>query len=146
VTEASAHLQFSASSDDASTNIKSSVPKIVSNAQTIASSSNQLKVFGQAAVNSTSINEFNALNDEFLKTAKDINGSGSADTYSLKRFKADISTMIKNEKPAYSTVDSYYLFNLIRLSTGKWAFSKNKPKTNKNKNEGKDSSSGGYYY
>lgn len=132
VTEASAHLQFSANSDDASANIKSSVPKIVSNARSIASSSNQLKVFGQAAVNSTSTNEFNALNSEFLKTAKNINGVGSADTYNLKQFKTDINAMIRKEKPAYTTVDSYYLFNLIRLSSGKWAFSKNKPTSNTN--------------
>ncbi len=126
VTESSAHLQYAASSDDASTNIKTTVPRIVNSASTIASSSNQLKVFGQAAVNSTSINEFSALNNEFLTTARNINGNGASGAYSLTQFKKDIIAMVDKEKPAYTTVDSYFLFNLIRLPSGKWAFSKNK--------------------
>ena len=126
VTESSAHLQFAASSDDASANIKRTVPIIVNSASKIASSSNQLKVFGQAAVNSTSISEFDALNNEFLTTAKNINGNGGTSSYNLPQLKRDIIAMVSKEKPAYTTVDSYFLFNLIRLPSGKWAFSKNK--------------------
>ena len=78
VTESIAHIEYAASSDDASANIRKTVPTIVNKARQIASSSNQLKVFGQAAVNSSSINEFDALNNEFLTTAKRINGDGSS--------------------------------------------------------------------
>ncbi|WP_299872929.1 hypothetical protein [uncultured Cocleimonas sp.] len=136
VTESIAHLQYAATSDDASVNLRKTVPTIVNKARQIASSSNQLKVFGQAAVNASSINEFTALNNEFLKTAKQINGDGSSSTYNLKQFKKEILAMVSKEKPAYTTVDSYYLLNLIRLPNGKWAFS-SKPKDD-------DSTDGGY--
>lgn len=129
VTESIAHIQFAASSDDASSNIRNTVPPMVNKARQIASASNQLSVFGQAALSSTSIAEFDALNNEYLNTANQINGKGSSGSYSLVQFNKDIQTMIGKEKPAYTTVDSYYLFNLIRLPTGKWAFSK-KAKTN----------------
>ncbi len=137
VTESIAHIQYAASSDDASVNIKKTAPTIVNKARNIATSSNQLKVFAQAATNSSSINEFSALNNEFLKSAKQINGDGSAGSYSLMQFKKDILAMVKKEKPAYTTVDSYYLFNLIRLPSGKWAFS--------SKDKSDDSDSGGNY-
>ena len=122
ITESIAHIEYAASSDDASENVKRTVPTIVNKARQVASSSNQLKVFGQAALNS-SINEFDALNNEFLTTAKRINGDGSSASYNLKQFRKDILAMVNNEKPPYTTVDSYYLFNLIRLPNGKWAFS-----------------------
>ena len=141
ITESIAHLQYAASSDDASVNIRKTVPTIVNKARQVASSSNQLKVFGQAAVNASSINEFTALNNEFLKTAKQINGDGSSGTYSLKLFKKDILAMVSKEKPAYTTVDSYYLLNLIRLPNGKWAFS-SKPKDDSSSENG--GGGGGY--
>lgn len=123
VTESIAHLQYAASSDDASANIRKTVPTIANKARQIASSANQLKVFGKAALSSSSINEFTALNNEFLTTAKQVNGDGSSGTYSLKQFRKDILAMVNKEKPAYTTVDSFYLLNLIRLPNGKWAFS-----------------------
>lgn len=124
ISESIAHIQYAADSDDASVNIKRTVPTIVKNAQKIASSSNQLKVFGQAALNSSTMSEMNALTNEFLTTAKNINNGGTTlGTYSLKQFKQDIQAMVNKEQPAYTTVDSYYLFNLIRLPNGKWGFS-----------------------
>ena len=142
VTESIAHLQYSANSNDASVNIKRTVPTIVNKAKTIASESNQLKVFAQAATNSSSTNEFNALNNEFLKSAKKISGDGSTNSYSLMQFRKDILAMTKNEKPAYTTVDSYFLFNLIRLPNGRWAYSsKNKADE---KSADPDGSGGGY--
>ena len=133
ITESIAHIQFAANSDDASVNVKKSVPPMVKKAQQIASSSNQLSIFGQAAINSTSVSEFNALNDEFLTLANQINGIGNTNSYSLQQFDNDIQAMIAREKPAYTTVDKYYLFNLIRLPSGKWAFkSKSKPSSSYN--------------
>ena len=113
-----AHLQFSAESDDASANIKRTVPVITRKAQNLAKLSNQLKIFGQATASATSMAEMNALESEFLSTIKKITNG----TYNIKKFRADIQSMANREKPAYSTVDSYFLFNLIRLPSGKWAF------------------------
>jgi hypothetical protein len=32
--------------------------------------------------------------------------------------------MIARERPAYRTVDQWYLFNLVRLPNGRWVFDK----------------------
>lgn len=122
LTESIAHLQYAADSDDASANIKRSVPTITSKAQNLARLSNQLKVYGGAAKSATSISEINALGNEFLSTIKQINTGA----YNIKTFRSDIQAMASREKPAYTTVDSYYLFNLIRLPSGKWAFRSSK--------------------
>jgi len=84
--------------------------------------SNQLTVFGGATKSATSIGEVNALENEFLSTIKQINNG----PYNIRTFQSDIQTMANKEKPAYTTVDSYYLFNLIRLPNGKWAFRSSK--------------------
>ena len=118
LTESIAHLQFAAESDDASANIKRSVPQITSKAQQLAKLSNQLTVFGQAAIGASSMAEINALESEFLSTIKKITNG----PYNIRKFRADIQAMATREKPAYTTVDSYFLFNLIRLPSGKWAF------------------------
>ncbi len=118
LTESIAHLQFAANSDDASANIKRTVPTITQKAQKLAKLSNQLKVFGQAAANATTMGEMNALQNEFLSTIKKMSNG----PYSIQKFHADIQAMANKENPKYTTVDSYFLFNLIRLPGGKWAF------------------------
>lgn len=118
LTESIAHLQFAAESDDASANIKRTVPVIARKAQNLAKLSNQLKIFGQAATSATSMGEMSALESEFLSSIKKINNG----PYNIKKFRADIQNMASKENPKYTTVDSHFLFNLIRLKSGKWTF------------------------
>lgn len=132
LTESMAHLQFAAESDDASANIKRTVPVITRKAQNLAKLSNQLKIFGQAATSATSMGEMNALEGEFLSAVNKINNG----PYNIKTFRADIQNMANRENPAYTTVDSYFLFNLIRLPSGKWAF--------RSKNDTSSSNDGSY--
>lgn len=116
------HLEYAATSDDTSANIKAMVPVITEKAQSMTGASNQLKIFAQAAINASSTAEIDALLTEFLSTAKKIQ-TGSDDSYSLVQFRKDIQSMTDKERPAYTTIDSYYLFNLIRLKSGKWIIS-----------------------
>ncbi len=44
--------------------------------------------------------------------------------YGLKQLRADLWTMIDREDPPYTTVDSWYLFNLVRLPSGEWILRK----------------------
>lgn len=118
LTESIAHLQYAAESDDASANIKRTVPVISKKAQNLAKLSNQLKVFGLATASATTMGEVKALEGEFLSNIKKINNG----SYNIRQFQADIKKMASREKPVYRTVNSYFLFNLIRLPTGKWAF------------------------
>ncbi|MGB0845666.1 MAG: hypothetical protein ACPGSM_03030 [Thiolinea sp.] len=131
--ESIAHLQFAASSPDASANIKRTVPIIAGKAQKLSGAANQLKVFAQAAKGASSEPEADALIGEFMKTAAQLNGS-----YSIAAFKKDIQSMVQKERPAYQTVDSYYLFNLIRLPSGAWGFASG------NKHDSHDDDGGSY--
>ncbi|MEZ5480329.1 MAG: hypothetical protein R3E95_23465, partial [Thiolinea sp.] len=119
--ESTAHIQYAATSPDASANIRQTVPVIVKKAQVLSSNSNQLKVFARAAMNASSTAEADALINEFLNTI-----AKSSSTYSVASFKKDIEVMASRESnPGYTTVDSYYLFNLIRLPNGAWGFANN---------------------
>jgi hypothetical protein len=117
------HLEYAATSDDTSANIKNTVPIITAKAQKMASASNQLKIFAQAALNASSMIEMDALLGEFSSTAQAIKKGDENGAYSLVQFRKDIQAMTDKERPAYTTVDSYYLFNLIRLKSGKWIIS-----------------------
>jgi hypothetical protein len=61
---------------------------------------------------------------------EDLNGDGviggqNPDEYGLEQLAVEIQDMIARENPPYSTVDRWYLFNLVRLEDGKWIFRKN---------------------
>lgn len=117
------HLEYAATSDKASANVKETVPVIAKKAQQMASSSNQLKIFAQEALKATTDAEMDALLSEFVATAKKIR-QGDQQNYGLVQFRQDVQAMADKERnPAYTTVDSYYLFNLIRLKSGKWIVS-----------------------
>lgn len=130
LTESIAHLEYAADSDDASMNIKKNVPIIAKKAQHLAKASSQLEIYGQAAINAFTLNEINAITEQFVSTAKQIISGGKLTRqYSLQQFRIDIESMAASEKPEYTTVDKYYLFNLIQLPGGKWGFSsKSKPR------------------
>lgn len=136
--ESIAHVKFAATSPDASANIRQTVPVITGKAQVLASNSNQLKVFAQTAKNASSLAEANTLINEFMRTT-----AQSSNGYTLKQFKNDIQQMVSRENPPYRTVDSYYLFNLIRLPDGSWGFNSNSDDSHKH-NSYESGGSGGY--
>jgi hypothetical protein len=42
----------------------------------------------------------------------------------MKQLRKELQDMIARENPPYTTVDQYYLFNLVRLPNGKWVYDK----------------------
>lgn len=59
-------------------------------------------------------------------TGEDIDENGTIGNESremgMDQITAAIDAMIAREDPPYKTVDSWYLFNLIRLPDGEWIF------------------------
>ncbi len=44
--------------------------------------------------------------------------------YGVKQLRTEFDVMIAREQPPYRTVDQWYLFNLVRLPSGRWVFDK----------------------
>ena len=61
--------------------------------------------------------------EEIVQTLNAIAGGPEpSDNYSLYTFRNDIEEMVAREDPPYETVESFYLFNLVKLPDGQWGF------------------------
>jgi hypothetical protein len=126
------HLVFAAEVDDASPNVRNSVPAFVANAGPVLARCDSIAVFAREAVASKNPEESRVLAAEILKMAQaivdgvDIDRDGvigsKRDEYGLAQLKRDLAAMTQREDPPYATVSTWYLFNLIRLPSGLWTF------------------------
>lgn len=134
--EATHHIEFSADSDDASANVKAGSRQFSLNAQAVLDRCDLIAALGSDTLGVNSVEEVNLLTEELLGLAEanlsgeDLNGDGviggqNPEEYGLKQLRSEIQDMINREDPPYSTVERWYLFNLIRLPSGKWMFRKN---------------------
>jgi len=133
VTEAIGHITFAADSDDASENVRNFAEPFAVNAKAVLERSDLIEVLGEEVLQTVSAQEAFALTGEILNLARanvegvDTDGDGAigADPreYGLKQLRAQIMAMTNNEDPPYRPVARRYLFGLIRLPGGKWAFS-----------------------
>jgi len=126
------HITYAAQSPDASANIKASSPEFANNANAVLDRCDLITALGNDILQSTTMDEANLLSGELLKLARanvfgdDSSGDGAAgsspDEYGLKQLRAELQAMIDREDPPYATVDTWYLFNLVRLPSGEWIF------------------------
>ncbi|MCG6867224.1 MAG: hypothetical protein LJE91_00400 [Gammaproteobacteria bacterium] len=144
LTGAVAHISFAASSPDASDNVKESSEPFAQSAQAVLDRSDLILALGSDILVSRSTEEARILGKEVLLLARanvfgdDSDGDGipgsSPGEYGMRQLRDEIQAMIDREDPPYTTVDTWYLFNLVKLPSGQWVF-KQRPA----------SSSGGYY-
>lgn len=121
--EAITHLQLASEVEDASSNVQRTVAANVVKAQDLIDRSDELLAFLDAGAKSQSIDEMEIISEEIVRTLKRIAGGPDAlDSYSLYNFREDIEAMVEREDPPYKTVESYYLFNLVKLPDGEWGF------------------------
>ena len=133
VTEAVGHITFAADSDDASENVRNFAEPFAINAEALLDRSDLIEVLGEEVLQTVSAQEAFALAGEILNLARanvegvDSDGDSAIGIdpreYGLKQLRAQIMAMTKNEDPPYRPVARRYLFGLIRLPSGKWAFS-----------------------
>ena len=116
------HVEFAAASQDASANVRASVPAILKGGREMIAAMEQMKVLAVAIAESGSTAESSALTDEIAATANGILKGSSSQTYNIVRLRSDIEAMVAREDPPYTTADSWYLLNLIRLPSGDWQF------------------------
>ena len=144
LTGAVAHISFAASSPDASDNVKQSSEQFTRSAQPVLERSDLVIALGSDILVSRSTEEARILGEEVLRLTRanvvgdDSDGDGvpgsSPEEYGMRQLRDEIQAMIDREDPPYTTVDTWYLFNLVKLPSGRWVF-KQRPA----------SSSGGYY-
>ncbi|MFT4728585.1 MAG: hypothetical protein ACI9UN_003096 [Granulosicoccus sp.] len=121
--EAITHLQLASEVEDASANVQRTVAANVVKAHDLIDRSDELLAFLDAGKKAQSVEVMEIIAEEIVRTLKRIAGGPDAkDSYSLYNFREDIEAMVEREDPPYKTVESFYLFNLIKLPDGEWGF------------------------
>jgi hypothetical protein len=126
------HMIFAATSDDTTSNVKNFIKEFETNATAILDRCDLITELGKE-INATSSLEDAAVFAAEILTLTGANISGidadgdgvvgsDPNDYGLAQLRRDIENMLDREDPPYTTVGRWYLFNLIRLPSGKWIF------------------------
>lgn len=121
------HLKFAADSADATNNTLRSVARTSIVVNSALDKTDEALILVEEAMQIDDLDVLSELGRELLSMTNDIAGGpekATADAYGLFEFRSDIEAMVDREDPPYTTVESFYLFNLIRLPDGGWAFGK----------------------
>lgn len=132
VTEASNHITFAARSDDATANVRAGAADFEQAIQGVLVRSVLIEEYIREARETRSAAEAQQLAAEIRTlveanlAGEDRNGNGIigdvVEEYGVRQLRRDVDAMVAAEDPPYTTVDQWYLFNLIRLPNGDWAF------------------------
>ncbi|MFK7860711.1 MAG: hypothetical protein AB8B64_17965 [Granulosicoccus sp.] len=121
--EAITHLQLASETDDASANVQRTVTNTTIKASDLIDRSDELLAYLDAGSNAQSVGEMEIIAEEIVRSLKTIaGGPETSGSYSLYDFREDIESMVERENPPYQTVESFYLFNLVKLPDGQWGF------------------------
>ncbi len=130
--QASNHITFAATSDDASANIRASAPQFAKDIVRVVERCELIGLLGKDVAATTDAAEVRSLATEIARLAEqNIEGEeadgdgvvgGKPAEYGMKQLRRQLDRMIERESPPYRTVDESYLFNLVRLPNGKWVF------------------------
>jgi hypothetical protein len=126
------HITFAAESRDVSENIRNFASTFHRHSAAVVNRCDTIALLGQNILDTSSPGAGQALAGELLKLVRanvdgnDTNGDGvigsSADEYGLKQLRSELQAMLDREDPPYKIVDTWYLFNLIKLPSGDWIF------------------------
>ena len=134
IVQASNHITFAATSDDASSNIRASAPQFARDIVRVVERCELIGLLGKDIAATTNVQEAQTLATEIANLAQqNIDGEdadhdgvvgGKPAEYGMKQLRGRLKDMIAREDPPYRTVDQTYLFNLVLLPNGKWVFDK----------------------
>jgi hypothetical protein len=128
------HLSFAATSADASPNLKEFAPRYATNIASIVERCELIELLAADVAASESLDEARILANEIHRLAKaNVEGENADDGgvtgdttagYGITHLRDDVDAMLARENPPYAVVDTWYLFNLVRLPNGVWVWDK----------------------
>jgi hypothetical protein len=131
---ASNHISFAATSADSSLNVQQAAPVFAKDIARVVERCELITLLGKDVAASKSKDEAVVISEEILKLSKanvegeDVDSDGKLGTtpteYGMAQLRGEFDAMIARESPPYHTVDQWYLFNLVRLPSGRWVFDK----------------------
>jgi hypothetical protein len=131
---ASNHIAFAATSDDATANVRDSAPVFARDIRRVIERCELITLLARDVAASRTKEEAAISVDEIVKLTlanaqgDDANGNGNVGDdpaeFGIQQLRGEFDGMIARESPPYRTVDQWYLFNLVRLPSGRWVFDK----------------------
>ncbi|MGH8250841.1 MAG: hypothetical protein ACREVI_09135 [Steroidobacteraceae bacterium] len=134
VIQAANHLSFAATADDASANLREFAPGFERNIVRIVERCELMELLTNDIAATDSLDEARVLAANLRALAKaNVDGEdddgdgvvgGTPAGYGMAQLRKDVDAMLARENPPYAIVDSWYLFNLVRLPNGLWVWDK----------------------
>jgi len=131
---ASNHITFASTSDDATANVRDSAPIFATDIRRVIERCELITLLAKDVAASRTKEEASVSVDEIAKlTLANLQGDdadgdgkpgGNPAEYGVRQLRGEFDRMIARESPPYRTVDQWYLFNLVRLPSGRWVFDK----------------------
>jgi hypothetical protein len=128
------HVSFAATSEDASANVQQSAPVFSHDIARVVERCELIALLGKDVVSGKSQQEAAVVVEEIVKlTQANFQGEDSDHDgkigstpaeYGMQQLRSEFDVIIAREDPPYRTVDQWYLFNLVRLPSGRWVFDK----------------------
>jgi hypothetical protein len=128
------HVSFAATSDDASSNVQSSAPVFAHDIARVVERCELIALLGKDIAAGKSQQEAALVLEEIVKLTRanlqgeDADHDGTIGSkpaeYGVQQLRTQFDVIIAREDPPYRTVDQWYLFNLVRLPSGRWVFDK----------------------
>lgn len=128
------HVSFAATSEDASTNVQGSAPVFAHDIARLIERCELIALLGKDVAAGKSREEADVAVEEIVKLTRanlegeDADHDGKVGStpaeFGVAQVRHEFDAMIARENPPYRTVDQWYLFNLVRLPSGRWVFDK----------------------
>ena len=121
------HIEYAATSDDASLNFLSSISEITKNGESVLNRFNL--IFEVCRQNLNSSNPGGVISQLYFDLKQAVDGKSDADSvsvYGMRNFADDFNAMLKREKdPRYEPLSRKYVLGLVRLPNGHWGYKLN---------------------
>ena len=134
ISEAANHINFAAMSADSSDNLKETSEVFSRNIAAVLDRCELIALLGKDVKMTASREEGDVFAQEITLLAyanvygDDSNGDGVLgsvpEEYGLVQLQQELDALVERKDPTYETVDRWYLFNLIRMPSGEWAYRK----------------------
>ena len=124
--ESANHITFAAEADDATENTRAFAASFNRDVQVLVQRCDLMLALGEEILGTSDTRDAAALAVEMVKLATiqlDGIGAEGPEDIGVRQLRARIDEMLRQEAPPYRPVPQKYLFGLIRLPGGKWAYS-----------------------